>query len=98
MKKELHKRYKDNSLLFKCCCGGHHFVEFNYESEYENWIEYWVSVIDDGGGEGFFRRIKSAMKYIFKKDKLYWCEIGLNSRDLKRIKKHIDKYLEVLKK
>jgi len=97
MKKEINQKGK-NSILFKCNCGGHHYVEFDYFDD-DNYMEYWVSVVNDGLGKGFFGRIADAWRYIFRRGSvLRWYEVGLTSRDLKRLKKHIDKYLEALKK
>ena len=89
-RKEIEQRSK-NELLFKCSCGHPHYVEFDYDLD-PGWKYYSVSIVDPCN-MGPWDRIKKAIKYIRGKRYQYWMSVDLNSKDLIKIKKHIDKYL-----
>lgn len=90
-----HDQRTENELLFRCNCGGDHFVSFAWKEWDKNDIEFWVSVID--APTPFFYRLKQGLKYIFKGGKNYWSEVGLTSKDLERVQMLIDGYLEQVK-
>ena len=90
--KEMEQR-PDNDLLVPCACGSNHYVRFSW-SKYEraNFKEFWVCLIDSKDGY-LGHRIKSAFNHIFRGQDLYWGEVGINSKDIQKIKKMMDDYL-----
>lgn len=90
MKKEIDQRSK-NKLYFPCVCGHPHFLELDFDLD-PGWKHYYASIIDNCN-MGFWDRLKSAIKFLKGKQNLNWMDVELNSKDLKKIKIHIDKYL-----
>jgi len=88
MSKEIDQRQK-HEIMFRCNCGYSHFVSFCYDKDILS--EFWVELIDEP--TSLWGRIKNGLKYIFKGGKLYWSDIGLTSKDLKKLRKFIDNYL-----
>ena len=85
---EIKQRPKDE-LIFGCHCGGHHFICFQIW-EWDDCKEFNISLVDMPSG--LWDRIKSAMKYIFKGGCIYYHDIGINSDDLNKVNKLINKY------
>ena len=95
IKKQEIDQKSEHDLLFRCSCGYPHFVAFSWLDD-EPDFGFSVEVIDDS--MSLWTRIKSAIKYILKGGKLYWQEIELNSKDLKKLQIFIREYLDALEK
>jgi len=107
--KETDQRSK-NSLLIKCNCGYNHFLEFDYwvddekrkdEDKIEKtkkliWKDYTISLIDDTN-PGFWFKVKKCWEYLFTNRGEACCHAGIliNSKDMKRIIKHFEKYMNL---
>ena len=88
MLQEINQR-KNKEIIFRCHCGGDHFVSFSIYKD-ENMKEFYVNVFDQA--DGILERIKKAMKFIFLNKKIYYCDVGLTMEDLKRVLLLIDEY------
>ena len=78
-------------MHFGCNCGGMHYFELTF-SDWDNWKEYWVEVVEPYT-DNIWGRIKIAFKYIFKGQRIYHSGVGLTTADLIKVKEHIDKYI-----
>ena len=83
--------------MFRCTCGGIHFMCFTYWEDEEN-PELFIETIDPETMP-LWERLKRAWLYIFKSNRQYWHEIVLdNDQDLERLKKFFDEYYKLINK
>lgn len=82
----------ENELLFRCNCGGRHFLSFSYMAEEDGWREFWVNFI--GEDYSLWYRIKTAWQYIIKGKRLCVDEIGLTADDCRRIAMLMGEYID----
>ena len=92
-KKTIVDQRSDKDLIFRCNCGGGHFVSFSWIKD-EPEFGFYVEIIDFS--TDIWTRIKNAFVYIFKGGKNYWADIGLTDKDLKKLQEHINEYLKSL--
>lgn len=90
MKFEIEQRPK-SELIFRCNCGGNHMISFAYYIEKDSSGEFWVSILEPYN-ESFFDRFKKSMRYLFKGSDINYCDVGLTSKDLKKVSKLIIDY------
>ena len=89
MKKEIEQRVKDE-LLFRCNCGGDHFISFRHWEWKDELDEFSIAIIQQG--DTLWDRIKKAIKFIIKGGDLYCMDINLNEKDLDKVVTLINKY------
>ena len=113
--KEIDQRNDENTLLIKCNCGFHHFIEFTYfidddrwdptdektfkqldnKTKKKIWKHYEITFIEKAD-PGFWYNFKKCFRFLFsKKGELCYSGIGITSKDMKRIIKHFDRYMEL---
>lgn len=78
------KNEKIKDIIFRCDCGHPGFVCFSYDKDFGTFVE----VIDQP--TCLLYRIKNALKYIFKGGKLYYADIILSKKDVKKLKKFLE--------
>lgn len=105
--KELDQRNK-NKLHIDCNCGFNgHSLEFIYyvddynlknetgekiKNKSKMWKHYYINLISPSE-KSFIERLKISFKYIFYRNyDLYYHDIGITSKDIKKIIKHFEKY------
>ncbi len=108
--KEINQR-PTNDLLIRCNCGSDHFIDFYYftdenrwrnvkaeklknKSKKTHWKHYSIGFIDSGKWS-FLHKLKICLKYLFKNNYICYRDIGINSKDMNRIKKHFEKYQQL---
>ena len=95
VEKKEHDQRRKEVLRFECKCGGGHFIEFDFDDdEYPMW-GYEINYIHPFETGDFMYKVKKALAYVFKKEKLYISDVELTKDDLKKLKKHIDQYLKL---
>jgi len=92
MKKEIDQRKGRNELILGCRCGSKHFLYMDWIVD-ETWLNFEVAILDHMRFD-FWERVKRAFKYILGNENLWYVDITLNEKDLIKMKKHIDKYIE----
>lgn len=101
--KEIDQRFPQNRILINCNCGHYHFLEFSFSTDIEEfgeisektkkdiWKYYSISLIDEK--IDFLSRLKDCFKYLFSfQTSLCYREIGITSKDMKKITEHFKKY------
>lgn len=89
--KELDQR-SDTELLFRCACGGDHFLSFDYSID-PGYSDYSIATVDPISA-GLWERIWRAVRYIFKGGKIWWHQAYLTKGDLIKLQAHYAEYLE----
>ena len=85
-------------LLFRCDCGGNHFLEVYYDKEDgdsdNNFIgdDLWFCWID------YPNSLLQAIKWWWKQRKVWHSETSLNKKDVEELVKHLNRYLKLKNK
>lgn len=76
----------NKTIKIPCNCFGFHYIEIHQDGD----DLLWYSINADNHASVWFR-IKEAFKYIIGTRELYWHEIVINKKDLKRLKDFLNK-------
>lgn len=101
--KEIDQRLPENRILIDCNCGHCHFIEFSFfvdkeefgeiseKAKKDKWKYYSIGFIDEK--IDFLSRFKDCLRYLFSyQSNLCYREIGITSKDMKKITDHFKKY------